>query len=84
MDDSSGYAEEIGSANGDGVASCLAAQAVRFAVAGHSILNGIDLTVAPGEKLAVIGPKRQRQVDVTALSLCLAPSDRRSNFARRH
>ena len=55
MDDSSGYAEEIGSANGDGVASCLAAQAVRFAVAGHSILNGIDLTVAPGEKLAVIG-----------------------------
>lgn len=40
----------------DGGASCLAAEAVRFAVADRSILNGIDLTVTRGEKLAVIGP----------------------------
>jgi iron complex transport system ATP-binding protein len=57
MDDSSGCPEaKSGAANGDGAASGLAAQAVRFAVADRSILNGIDLTVAPGEKLAVIGP----------------------------
>lgn len=39
-----------------GGANCLAAEAVRFAVADRSILNGIDLTVTRGEKLAVIGP----------------------------
>jgi iron complex transport system ATP-binding protein len=47
---------EAGAANSDGGASCIAARAVQFAVADRSILNGIDLTVARGEKLAVIGP----------------------------
>jgi iron complex transport system ATP-binding protein len=32
------------------------ARAIHFAVGDRSILNGIDLTIAPGEKLAVIGP----------------------------
>jgi iron complex transport system ATP-binding protein len=55
--DFSGYSEaDSAFANDAGMAARLAAQAVRFAVADRSILNGIDLTVARGEKLAVIGP----------------------------
>jgi len=37
-------------------ADTVKATAVRFAVGDRSILNGIDLVVAPGERLAVIGP----------------------------
>jgi iron complex transport system ATP-binding protein len=57
MVDISGYSDaEADAANRDGEGSCLAARAVQFAVADRSILNGIDLTVTRGEKLAVIGP----------------------------
>jgi iron complex transport system ATP-binding protein len=56
MGECSGYSEaDSTSANDVGMAH-LAAQAVHFAVADRSILNGIDLSVARGEKLAVIGP----------------------------
>ena len=35
----------------------LAAQDVRYAYrAGHDVLHGVDLTLAPGERLAVVGP----------------------------
>src|SRR5262249_12483574 len=37
-------------------ASRVVARAVRFDVADHGILNGIDLEIHPGEKIAVIGP----------------------------
>ena len=40
----------------NGKAADLVARAVQFAITDRAILNGIDLAVAPGEKIAVIGP----------------------------
>ena len=41
---------------GRAVPSTLTAAGLRFAAAGRDILNGIDLALAPGERLGVIGP----------------------------
>src|SRR5450432_1003507 len=57
MVDVSEYSDaQADAANRDDGGSRLAVRAVQFAVADRSILNGIDLTVTRGEKLAVIGP----------------------------
>ena len=37
-------------------ASALAATAIHFSAGGRPILGGVDLTVAPGERLGIIGP----------------------------
>src|SRR5438045_324411 len=56
MDNVSGYREAQVDAAENSAASCLAVQSIQFAVTNRSILNGIDLDVRRGEKLAVIGP----------------------------
>jgi iron complex transport system ATP-binding protein len=49
-------AREVAPASENGCASELVAQAVQFAINDRTILNGIDLNVRRGERLAVIGP----------------------------
>jgi putative ABC transport system ATP-binding protein len=56
--------------------SQLEARGLRYSVGGRRILDGLDVTVGPGERLAVVGPSGSGKTSLLALLAGLAAPDR--------